>query len=87
MEWAQFKCLFWDPNHSIVKLMVSIKSGVSLWYRPSLKNTTTKNAENLRQYKSKFSLAVEQMVAFASSTNLVREVFASKFHTSCITMF
>ena len=35
--------------------------------------TTTTNAENLQQYRSKFSFFVEQMVAFASSTNLVRE--------------
>ena len=36
--------------------------------------TTIKNAENLRQYKSTFSLAVEQMLALASSTNWVKEV-------------
>ena len=34
---------------------------------------TTTNAENL-QYKRRFSLIVEQILAFASSTNLVREV-------------
>ena len=32
--------------------------------------TTTTNAENLRQYKSKFSLIVEQILVFALSTNL-----------------
>ena len=36
--------------------------------------TTTTNAENLRQYKSRFSLIVEQIVTFASSNNLIREV-------------
>ena len=36
--------------------------------------TTSANAENLRQYKSRFSLIVEQILAFASSTRLVREV-------------
>ena len=37
--------------------------------------TTAKNAENLRQYKSRFSLIVEQILAFASrSSNLIREV-------------
>ena len=36
--------------------------------------TTTTNAENLRQYKNRFSLIVEQMLDFISSTSLVREV-------------
>ena len=36
--------------------------------------TTSTNAENLRQYKSRFSLIVEQIQAFPSSTNLAREV-------------
>ena len=36
--------------------------------------TTTTNAENLRQYKSRFSLIGEQILAFTWSTNLVREV-------------
>ena len=31
-------------------------------------------AENLRQCKSKFSLIVEQILAFTSNTNLVKEV-------------
>ena len=31
--------------------------------------TKTTNSENLRQYESKFFLIVEQMLAFASSTN------------------
>ena len=36
--------------------------------------TENTNAENLRQHKSRFSLIVEQILAFALSTNLVREV-------------
>ena len=36
--------------------------------------TTTTNAENLRQYKSRFSLIVEQILAFPSTTYLVRKV-------------
>ena len=36
--------------------------------------TAMTNAENLRQYKSTFSLIVEQILAFVSSTNLAREV-------------
>ena len=36
--------------------------------------TATANAENLLQYKSRISLIIEQMLTFASSTNLVREV-------------
>ena len=35
---------------------------------------TTANVENLRQHKSRFSLIVEQILAFVSSTYLVREV-------------
>ena len=36
--------------------------------------TTTTNAENLRQFKSRFSLIVEQILAFPWSTNFIREV-------------
>ena len=36
--------------------------------------TTTTNAENLRQYKSRFPLIVEQILAFTSSTDLVEEI-------------
>ena len=36
--------------------------------------TATINAENLRQYKLRFCLTVEQILAFASHTNTVREV-------------
>ena len=55
--------------------MVSITSGISLRYRPCCKNMkTTTNAENLRQYKSSFSLTAEQILAFALRSNLVCEV-------------
>ena len=36
--------------------------------------TMTTNAENFRQYKSRFSLIAEQILAFPSSTYLVRNV-------------
>ena len=49
---------------------------------------TTTNAENLRQNKSKLSLIVEQILGFALSTNLVREVKRIfQFQTNCITNF
>ena len=35
---------------------------------------TAANAENLRHYKIRFSLIVEEILAFASSPNVVREV-------------
>ena len=35
---------------------------------------TTTNAENLRQYKSRLSLIVEQILSFPSSTYLVGKV-------------
>ena len=36
--------------------------------------TKITNTENLQQYKRRFSLIVEEILIFASSTNLVREV-------------
>ena len=36
--------------------------------------TATTNAKNLRQYKIKFSVILEQILAFALSLNIVREV-------------
>ena len=36
--------------------------------------TATKNAENLQQYKSRFSLIAEQVLALASHPNMLREV-------------
>ena len=35
--------------------------------------TTITNAENLQQYKSRFSLILEQILIFPSSTNLARK--------------
>ena len=37
MDWEPFKCLFWNANESTVKLIVSITSGATLWYRPIIK--------------------------------------------------
>ena len=37
--------------------------------------TKTRNAENLRQNKSRISLIVEEIMAFASSTTLVGEIW------------
>ena len=36
--------------------------------------TTTTNAENARQYKIRFSLIVEQILAFPLSDNFIRKV-------------
>ena len=85
MEWEPYKSLFWKENDSIVKLMVSITRDISLWYRPSYEifwiMTTITNAENVRQYKSRFSLIVEQILAFTLSTNFDKEVknFSTNF--------
>ena len=51
--------------------------------------TTATNAENLRQYKTRFYLTVEQLLTFTSSPNMVREVkkYVSKFQTNWMTMF
>ena len=38
MDLAPFKCLFWNTNDSVLKLMVSITSDVSLWYRSCYRN-------------------------------------------------
>ena len=65
---STIKCLFWNANDSIVKLMVSITIGVSLWYRPCYKNMLNDDNDNW------FSLIVEQILAFPSNTYLVRKV-------------
>ena len=54
--------------------------------------TAITNTENLRQYQGRFSLIVEEILTFASSTNLVSEVksnskYWSKFQANCRTMF
>ena len=69
MVWAPFKCLFWNANHTIVKLMVSITSDDSSRYKPCQKINGT-NVENLHRNKSRFSL----IVAIVSGINLDREV-------------
>ena len=38
MELTPFYCLFWNANESVVKLIVSITSGVSLRYITCYKN-------------------------------------------------
>ena len=50
---------------------------------------TTTNTENFRQYKSGFSLIVEQVLVFTSNTNLVKEVknLSPNFKRIEITMF
>ena len=47
------------------------------------------NAEELRQYKVRFSWTVRRILSFASGTNLVREVkqCIAKLQTNCVTMF
>ena len=45
-EMSTIKCLFWKANDSIVKLMVSITSGVSLWYRLCYKNMLNYDNDN-----------------------------------------
>ena len=58
MEWAPLECLLWNANESVVKLMVSIPSGVSLWYRPCYKNMldydNTTNVVNYNNIKVDF---------------------------------
>ena len=39
-------CPFWYPNDSVAKLMISIRSGVSLWYRPCYKNMLNYDKDN-----------------------------------------
>ena len=46
MKWAPFKWLFWNVNDSVIRLMVSIISGISLWYRPSYKNMSHYDNDN-----------------------------------------
>ena len=47
--------------------------------------TAITNAGNLEQCKSRFSLIVEQIVAFASSPKMVREL--KNLQINCVTMF
>ena len=75
MEWAPFKCLFWNVNYSVVKLMVFITSSVSLWYRPFYKNMLNyDNGNKCRKLTTTFSLIVEHILAFASVSNVIWEV-------------
>ena len=70
MEWLPFKCLFWNASDSIVKLTVYITSSVSLRYRTCYENMLNYDNNKYRKlpkYKNRFSLIVEQILAFASS--------------------
>ena len=70
IEWLPFKCLFWNASDSIVKLTVYITSSVSLRYRTCYKNMLNYDNNKYRKlpkYKNRFSLIVEQILAFASS--------------------
>ena len=68
---------FLEPYDWIENLMVSIISSVTLWYSPCYKKYAKLRQQqyiiNLRQNKSGLSLIAEQILAFAFSTNLVRE--------------
>ena len=48
--------------------------------------TKTTNANNLRQYKSRFSLIAEQVLAFTMSTILVREIKNLSPNLTCFTL-
>ena len=69
MEWAPFKCIFWNGNGSILKLMISSKR--SFFVTQAL---LQKYAKLWQGYKRRFSLTVEQILAFVSSNDFVREV-------------
>ena len=45
-EWVPFKCLYWNTNDLYIKLMFSITSSVSLWYRPCYKNIWNYDNDN-----------------------------------------
>ena len=49
----------------------------------------TTNTENLRKHKSRFSLAVEQILPFTSNPKMVREVKyqSPNFKKKCVTKF
>ena len=72
MEGVLFKCLFWNANNSIVKTVFLCDTDLVIKICQIM--TATTSGKNLRQYKSKFPLAVEQILVFASNTNMVREV-------------
>ena len=49
--------------------------------------TTTTNAEKVWQYKSRFSLIVEQALAFLLSNNFIKvKEFVSKFQMNYLTV-
>ena len=52
---STINCLFWNVNNSVVKLMISMTSGA--------------NAENLRQYKSRFFLLIIELTLLEKLKN------------------
>ena len=74
MEWASFKCLFWNANGSVVKLMISVTSEVSLWYIPCHENMLNYDNDinywKLTTIKNLVFFIAEGILAFASSTDL-----------------
>ena len=73
------RCLFWNANDSMVKLMVSVTSTVSFWYRLCYKKylklrQRQQIQKKLRQYKTRFSLTVKQILDFSASTYLFRKI-------------
>ena len=46
MKWTLLKCLFWNANDWVIRLMVSFTSCVSLQYRPCCKNMLNYDNDN-----------------------------------------
>ena len=46
MEWVPSKSLFWRGNDSTEKLIISIRSGASLVYRPCYENMLRYDNDN-----------------------------------------
>ena len=72
MEWAPFKSLSWNTNNnSVAKLTISNQAAflwetdlvIKIWWIM----TAITNAENLRQYKIRYSLIVELILALDAS--------------------
>ena len=72
MEWAPFKSLSWNTNNnSVAKLTISNQAAflcetdlvIKIWWIM----TAITNAENLRQYKIRYSLIAELILALDAS--------------------
>ena len=76
MEWAPFKSLSWNTNNSVAKLTISNQAAflcetdlvIKIWWIM----TAITNAKNLRQYKIRYSLIVELILALDASPKVVR---------------